>query len=282
MKEHESNTRSAIVTGGASGIGRALAEELAGAGIQVVLADRQVELAGEVAAGIREGGGTATVADLDVRDFDRFRELVQHTVSNFGRLDYLFNNAGIVVIGEARDFDLADWDEVIDVNLKGVTNGILAAYPLMMKQGFGHIVNTASMAGLVPLPMMGNSYVASKHAVVGLSRALRIEAARYGVNISVICPGAVRTPAMEGKGRYGRLKLDPAVWDEIVRSAGPVIMDPPLFARRVIRAVNRNRSVIIEPKLWILLWYLYRISPWLSMTLTKIMVSGMDARINRN
>src|SRR5437773_11836528 len=107
--------RSAIVTGGASGIGRALAEELARRGVRVVIADRQVALAEEVARGIRDRGGTASAHELDVRDFDRFREVVEKTVADSGRLDYLFNNAGIGVGAWAEDHDGADWQDVIDV-----------------------------------------------------------------------------------------------------------------------------------------------------------------------
>ena len=192
--------RTAIVTGGASGIGRALAEELAGAGVHVVLADRQVELAEEVAAGIRKRGGAAVAAELDVRDADRFRALVQLTAAKMGHLDYLFNNAGIIVGGETHEFSPADWDDVIDVNLRGVAHGILVAYPLMIKQGFGHIVNTASMWGLNAGPLQ-ISYTATKHAVVGLSSALRLEARRYGVKVSVLCPGSIRTPMLEFAAR---------------------------------------------------------------------------------
>ena len=129
----------AIVTGGASGIGRALATELAGSGVRVLLGDRQADVAEQVAAEIRARGGTAEAVELDVRDGDRFREVVRAAAAHAGRLDYLFNNAGIGIGGEARDFDLADWNDVIDVNLRGVVHGILAAYPLMIAQGFGHI-----------------------------------------------------------------------------------------------------------------------------------------------
>ena len=266
--------RSAIVTGGASGIGRALAKELAGAGVRVVLADRQVELAEATASGIRENGGAATAAELDVRDLDRFRKLVQDTAADAGQLDYLFNNAGIVVFGEFRDYTPADWDDVIDVNIRGVAHGILAAYPLMIEQGFGHIVNTASMAGLLAMPKVG-SYAASKHAVVGLSRALRIEARQYGVNVSTICPGIIRTPmALEG-GRYGRIKA-PEVFAALVERMGPLAMDPSLFARRVLRAVERNRGTIIEgQKWWRLIWYLDRLSPFLSAGLARFLIGRL-------
>jgi NAD(P)-dependent dehydrogenase (short-subunit alcohol dehydrogenase family) len=113
-KTDPARRRTAIITGGASGIGRALAEELARAGVHVVLADRQLELAEQVAADIRVRGGSATVAELDVRDADRFRAVVQTTVAQGNCLDYLFNNAGIGVTGEMREYESWDWDDVIE------------------------------------------------------------------------------------------------------------------------------------------------------------------------
>jgi NAD(P)-dependent dehydrogenase (short-subunit alcohol dehydrogenase family) len=254
--------RAAIVTGGASGIGRALGQELARGGIHVTLADRQSKLAEEVADRIRTLGGSASAAELDVRDLERFRSLVKEVAAASGRLDYLFNNAGIGVGGEMRDYDAADWDDVFDVNLRGVAHGILAAYPLMIEQGFGHIVNTASMAGLIATPFQG-SYAATKHAVVGLSKALRLEAGEHGVKVSVLCPGVIRTPILEG-GRYGRLKheIDPKQAAERFERFRP--MDASTFARRVLRAVERDRAIIIEPRWWRLFWYLDRLSPRLA------------------
>src|SRR6516164_10920473 len=166
----------AIVTGGTSGIGRALAEALAHRRAVVVLAGLRIDLARDVAAGIRAAGGQATAALVDVREFSSVQELVQATWREHGRLDYMFNNAGIGIGGPVREYQIEDWHSVLDVNLRGVVNGVQAAYPLMLRQGFGHIVNTASMAGLVPAPWIV-SYTAAKHAVVGLSLALRIEAA---------------------------------------------------------------------------------------------------------
>src|SRR4030095_8493510 len=116
----EGENGSAIVTGAASGIGRALAEEWARAGVHVVLADRQLDLAGRVASGIRAEGGAATATALDVRDLERFRQGGATTVAEVGRLHYLFNNAGIGVPVEIRDSEAADWDDVVDVNLRGV------------------------------------------------------------------------------------------------------------------------------------------------------------------
>src|SRR5215472_3907198 len=195
----------ALVTGGASGIGRALSEELASRGAEVVLADRQHALAEDVARAIREKGGRATACELDVCDLDAFTRSVDGIVKRTGHVDYLFNNAGIAVGGEVSTYKRADWDDVFDVNLRGVAYGIQAVYPHMVARGHGHIVNTASVAGLLPSPEAA-SYTASKHAVVGLSKALRLEGKRHGVRVSVLCPGVIRTPILTG-GKFGRMNV---------------------------------------------------------------------------
>jgi NAD(P)-dependent dehydrogenase (short-subunit alcohol dehydrogenase family) len=265
--------RVAIITGGASGIGRAFAEQLALHGVEVVIADRQVDLAEEVAGAIRERGGRASIAELDVRDFRQFETLARETSARTGRIDFLFNNAGIGVGGEMRDYRLEDWDEVFDVNLRGVAYGVQAVYPLMIAQGFGHIVNTASMAGLIAGPMSG-SYTTTKHAVVGLSKALRVEAKSYGVRVSVVCPGVIRTPILRG-GRYGRVNLPVPEErsDEAVERLRP--MDPQHFAKKVLRAVFRNQAIIVVPRWWKLFWYLERLSPTLGLHISERFLEAM-------
>jgi NADP-dependent 3-hydroxy acid dehydrogenase YdfG len=168
-------TAVAFITGGASGIGAAIGKALARRGVDVVLADRQLELAQQVAEGIRQSDGRASAVELDVRDPARFASVVGETVARSGRIDYLFNNAGIGVAGDIAGYTLPDWYDVFDVNLRGVVHGIGAVYPVMRAQGSGHIINTASMAGLLPTSEAA-SYGATKHAVVGLSKTLRIEA----------------------------------------------------------------------------------------------------------
>ncbi len=250
----------AIITGGASGIGRALAEGLAKRGAEVVLADRQVELAEQVADGIREDTDRmASAMEVDVTDFAAVERLVQTTVSTHGRLDYFFNNAGIGIGGEVRDYQLDDWNQVLAVNLHGVVHGVQAAYPVMLQQGYGHIVNTASMAGLIPSPSIV-SYAATKHAVVGLSTSLRIEAAEAGVRVSVLCPGAIRTPILEG-GKYGK-NLRP-VPPEVQRAYWERLRPMPVdrFADKVLHAVARNKAIIVVPSWWKLIWWVNRLSP---------------------
>jgi NAD(P)-dependent dehydrogenase (short-subunit alcohol dehydrogenase family) len=201
------NRTTGIVTGGASGIGRGLAEELAKRGCEVVLADRQIELAEEVASKTCTSGRKARAFNIDVTDFMAVEQLVQETVERTGRLDYIFNNAGIGIGGNVNLYGIEDWNQMMDVNLHGVINGVQAAFKVMMAQGFGHIVNTASLAGLMPSP--GNvAYATTKYAVVGLSNSLRAEAAQLGVRVSVLCPGFVRTAILEGGGKYGKMLID--------------------------------------------------------------------------
>ena len=191
----------AIVTGAASGIGRAISEALAQRGCQVVLADIDLGDAEAAAEEIRKKGGRASARRLDACDFAAVSELVTETMERLGRLDYMFNNAGISVLGDVADYTIDAWHRIIAVNLVGVVNGVQAAYAAMIRQGFGHIVNTSSIAGLVTSPS-GASYSATKHAVVGLSKALRVEAQFRGVRASVVCPGVIRTPLLRG-GKHG-------------------------------------------------------------------------------
>ena len=253
------NGATAIVTGAASGIGQALAEELATRGCEVTLADLQFELAEEVSSQINVSRGKARAVKIDVTDFTAMERLVKETVQRTGRLDYIFNNAGIVIGGNVDHYGIKDWNQMMDVNLRGVINGVQAAYPMMMKQGFGHIVNTASMAGLMPGP--GNvAYTTTKHAVVGLSTSLRAEAAPIGVRVSVLCPGVIRTPILEG-GKYGKMLVDipPEQLRRIWEKFKP--MSPNIFAKKVVSLVARNKAIIIVPSWWKLFWWINRLSP---------------------
>ncbi|HEY2510563.1 MAG TPA: SDR family oxidoreductase [Polyangiaceae bacterium] len=264
----------AFVTGAASGIGRAISEEAARRGAEVVMADRQASLAEEAAKAIVRNGGKATACELDVCDFDAFTRIVNATVKRTGRVDYLFNNAGIAVGGEVASYTRADWDDVFDVNLRGVAYGIQAAYPHMITQGGGHIVNTASVAGLVPSGEAA-SYTATKHAVVGLSKALRVEAARYGVRVSVLCPGAIRTPILTG-GKYGRMKMPGVTSQQVMEQWERVWpIEPGVLARKTLDAVEKNAAIIVIPGWWKVLWYLDRFSPGLSMALSRKMLEDL-------
>jgi NADP-dependent 3-hydroxy acid dehydrogenase YdfG len=257
----------AFVTGGASGIGAALATKLVDKGAEVWIADRQVDQAAELAHRLNSVGGEAHAVELDVRSYPSFERAVADAVRQSGRIDYLFNNAGIGVGGEVDSYTLDDWSDVFDVNLRGVVHGIQAVYPIMIRQHSGHIVNTASMAGLITTVGQA-SYTATKHAVVAISKTLRLEAERHGVQVSVLCPGAIRTPILTG-GRYGR--NDGVSDEDLIKSAETLRpMAPERFAERALRAVLRGKAIIVVPAWWKAFWYLERLSPALSMRAVKM------------
>ena len=232
----------AIVTGGGSGIGEAVSRELARRGARVVVADIDADNASRVAAAIADGGGRATAHHVDVSQEQDIRRLVEGTASAYGRLDYQFNNAGIAIGGDARDLTADQWRRVLDVNLYGVLHGTLAAYPIMVEQGFGHIVNTSSGAGLLPTPLNA-PYSTAKYAVVGLSLSLRLEGADLGVKVSVVCPGYVRTPIFDSLVAVGLPR------ELVSRPPGRIKMIETAEAARVIMGgVARNQPVIAFPR----------------------------------
>jgi NAD(P)-dependent dehydrogenase (short-subunit alcohol dehydrogenase family) len=252
----------AFVTGGGSGIGAALSAKLVDAGAQVWIADRQFDHAKTLAQRLDASGARAHAVELDVRDPAAVRRAIEAVVDAAGRLDYLFNNAGIGIGGEVDTLTLDDWSDIIDVNLRGVIHGVDAAYPIMIKQGGGHIVNTASMAGLITTSAQA-AYSSTKHAVVALSKTLRVEGKTHGVRVSVLCPGVVRTPILTG-GEYGHNR---SISRENQQKLGEALrpMDPDEFADQALRAVMRNQAIIVVPRWWKALWYLERLSPALSM-----------------
>ncbi len=259
------NTTS-IITGGASGIGRALAEELSRRGSHVVVADLQYDMAETVVSAIRSAGGTAEAFPVDVTDFSAVERLIQETAEQTGRIDYLFNNAGISVYGAIHRHRLDDWHRIVNINLWGVIHGVHAVYPIMRKQGFGHIVNTASMGGLIPSPDTITSYITTKHAVVGLSKSLRAEAAMDGIRVSVLCPGVIRTPMLHG-GTYGIHLQDPSPQQHLFEIMHP--MPASRFASKSLDKIARNKAIIIQPSWVKLLWWLNRLCPSLGIYLTQ-------------
>jgi NAD(P)-dependent dehydrogenase (short-subunit alcohol dehydrogenase family) len=235
----------AIVTGGGSGIGEALCRELARRGARVVVADINEENAGRVAAAIAADSGHAGARTVDVAREQDVRRLVEDTAAACGRLDYLFNNAGIAIGGDARDLTLDHWQRVLDVDLYGVLHGMRAAYPIMAKQGSGHIVNTSSAAAFFAAP--GNApYCTAKHAVVGLSLSLRLEGADLGVKVSCICPGFVRTNIYQNAQAVG-MTLPAGMSREQFAGAPAKMMAPSRAAQVILDGVARNKALIVFP-----------------------------------
>ena len=236
------------MTGAASGIGAALTRRLHQRGGVVVAAD----LAFTDPSPDLDGITTVTV---DVTDASAVRDLLEKTTADHGRIDYVFNNAGIFAASGFDETSDDVWKRMIDVNLWGVIHGCRAAYPIMRQQGFGHIVNTASSAGV--MPVAGSvAYAASKHGVVGLSTSLRAEAAEHGVRVSVVVPGLVDTEIFDTARDltgvdYGK-RIDRLPFRRI---------SPDQAASAILAGVDRNRQFIAFPRYNRVLWRLSRLAP---------------------
>lgn len=187
----------ALVTGGANGIGRATVHAYAKAGAKVVVVDRDAAGAQAVADAVKLANGDAISVGADVTKADDVARYVKAAVDAYGRIDCFFNNAGIE--GEIKsivDYDDAVFDAIMSVNVKGVYLGMKHVLPVMLKNGSGAVVNTASVAGITDTPNMP-AYCASKHAVIGLTKVASGEVARAGVRVNCVCPGPVATRMIE-------------------------------------------------------------------------------------
>ena len=263
--------KSAIVTGAASGIGLALSKGLVEKGVKVWMSD--IDPAGLEKAASDFGSSVRPVL-LDVRDPGGFRELVDRVVREAGSLDFLFNNAGILISGDAKDFDTVRFDRIIDVNIRGVVNGTMAAYPVMIRQGGGHIVNTASLGGLMPSPLLA-AYGMSKHAVVGLTSSLRFEGERYGVRFTAICPAGVDTPMLDESTESGNLPVSsrPDVRRLLTRLAGKPC-SPDMVSSEALKGVEKNRGLIVVPYRARLTVQVYRFAPWLVHAIGRMVLAS--------
>jgi NAD(P)-dependent dehydrogenase (short-subunit alcohol dehydrogenase family) len=245
----------AIVTGGASGIGRALCHKLVAAGVFPVVADINLPGAQAVSAAIRQGGADSEAAGLDVSREAEVQQLVDGVVARHGRVDYMFNNAAVAIVGEFRDGNIPDFRRIVDTNLFGVVHGTMAAYRAMLRQGSGHIVNVSSMCGLMPTPIL-TAYSTTKWAIVGFSTAVRAEARDLGVKVSVACPGLVRTDIHE-RNVYWNVRKE----DHLAQLPLRWAIDPDQAAKGILRGVARNQQIIVFPWSVRLGWWVYRACP---------------------
>jgi len=247
-----------VITGAGSGIGRATALAFAQEGADLVLADIHGDRLEETAGVVSAKGARVITRQVDVADKSQVDALAAFTLAERGHVDILFNNAGVGVAGTLVDTDLADYEWIFSVNYWGVLYGLKAFLPHMIERRYGHVVNTASAAGLCALPNM-SAYCSTKFAVVGLSEVLRAEVRRYGIGVSTICPGVINTRIVADTRMHVRAtyRAKREILVDFYRRFG---WPPERVAKAVLSAVRHNRSVVpVGPEAW-LQWFTKRLS----------------------
>ena len=245
--------KTVFITGGASGIGKALCKKLAAAGAILVIADLQGNLAQQLAQQLNQQYGSRVEAiALDVADANAVQQALREFVTQYQRLDYLFNNAGIGIVGEMQYISAEQWQRVLQVNLMGVVYGCTEAYRIMLQQpNGGHIVNTASLAGLTGFPT-AVPYATAKHAVVGLTRSLRAEGKDLGIKVSAICPGFVESNLYDSSLTAGKDT------SRLIRNIPFRRMTADRAADIILHGVAKNLELITFP-------YYTRLIAWLTL-----------------
>jgi NADP-dependent 3-hydroxy acid dehydrogenase YdfG len=227
-----------VITGASSGLGEATARLLSAEGATVVLAARRVDRIKGLADELEGQGGKAEAVATDVTDRQQVKALVDSAVETFGRIDVMLNNAGLMPLAPLEDLKVDEWDQMIDVNLKGVLYGIAAALPYMKEQKSGHIINVSSVYGH-KLGPDATVYCATKHAVRALSEGLRQDVKPYNIRTTVISPGAVATELLE---HISDEKIQSATRDFVDKIAVPA----ETFARMVAFAINEPAEVDVN------------------------------------
>lgn len=227
-----------VITGASSGLGEAAAKHLSWLGATVVLGARRADRIDKLAKEIHDNGGNALAIVVDVTQRDQVKRLVDTTVEAFGRVDVILNNAGVMPLSPIDRLNVDEWDMMIDVNIKGVLNGIAAVLPYMKEQKSGQIINTSSVAG--HKVFNGSAvYSATKFAVRALTEGLRMDVKPYNIRTTIVCPGAVKTELLE---HITEADVQQANKDYV----GVVGISPDSFARVVAFAISQPEDVDIN------------------------------------
>lgn len=236
--ENNIKNKVVIITGASSGLGEAAANHLAELGAIVVIGARRAEKIEKLAKDIQEAGGKALAVTVDVTNLEQVKNLVDKAVQQFGRVDVILNNAGVMPLSPMDRINVEEWNTMIDVNIKGVLNGIAAVLPYMKEQKSGQIINTSSVAGH---KVFGGSavYSATKYAVRALTEGLRMEVKPYNIRTTIVSPGAVKTELLK---HISEADIQQANKDYV----GEVGISPDSFARVVAFAISQPEDVDIN------------------------------------
>jgi NAD(P)-dependent dehydrogenase (short-subunit alcohol dehydrogenase family) len=264
--------RVVVVTGGASGLGRGLCEELARRGAKVVIADINRAGADALAESLTSSACEVSAATVDVTDQLSVFALIERCIELYGRIDFMFNNAGIAVGGEFHELAPDALRRVIDINLLGSAYGTLAAYRRMRAQGSGHIVNVASMYALVPGPLSA-AYVAAKHGLGGLTQSIAVEAAGSGVGFTLICPGFIATNLFAA-GTYAGTFTAEGVVERIPFK----LLSVEDAVEKTLCAVLAKKSVAVFPAYAHGMWLMQRHCPRLLAWIMRLVVADQRKR----
>jgi len=247
-----------VVTGAASGIGRSIAHLFAENKASLVIADKDEKRLKQVEEELNDYGIKVSSIVVDVSDLKQVEELSNMAIKEFGQVDTLINNAGIALGGFSDVFPLEDFEKLVNVNFWGVVYGVQSFLPVFKEQGYGHIVNISSLAGLVGHIGIG-AYSATKHAVVGYSEVLRAELRRYNIGVTVICPGIINTNIVQDAKitQIDTMKIDQSQMINFYKNWG---WPPERVAKAVLKAVKKNKGIVpVGPEAW-LFWYIKRLS----------------------
>ncbi len=234
-----------VITGAAHGLGEATAKAFAARGAKLALCDIDSDGLREV-KGVLEARGAEVMTDIvDVAQAWQVEEFSERVEKEFGQVDVLVNNAGVVLAGRLEDMALEDWQWIIGINMWGVIHGSHFFYPRMKRRGSGHIVNISSAAGLIPLPML-SAYSGTKSAVLSMTRVWRAEGALHGVGFTAVCPGIMNTNVSKSVriSSGGQRKPPQQSQEKADRFLARKRYDPARVAEAIVRAVEKNKSVV--------------------------------------
>lgn len=244
-----------VLSGAASGIGRAIAKLLCQSGAVIHALD--VDGQGlESLVSEAEGAGVIHTYCVNVTDYSSYSTVVEKILKTSVVIDYLFNNAGVTLLGEAQNLPFDRWKWLLDINLMGAVHGTQLVYPVMLARGSGCIVNTASIAGSTGYATAA-AYTSSKAAMLEFSRSLRAEAKAYGIMVCVVCPGYVNS------GIFSQDRIVGASRQDMIRDLPVAMMTPEVAAWNYLKGVSKRRKTIIFPLSARFLWFLSCWFPWM-------------------